>query len=137
MSDNESGGMLIGAISDDQKIVMINDLTLPIKEDIQSRFQYIRSEKHNNLLKEKWLASNKTLMYFGEWHTHPQDDPIYSTQDYKNWKMLLNHSNTFTEDLLFLIAGRKHFKIWLGNRKNNKITLLFKGEFSEIDTKNN
>jgi integrative and conjugative element protein (TIGR02256 family) len=129
LNDMESGGMLIGSITKDEKIVVINDMTFPLKEDIQNRYKFVRSTKHNQLLKEKWLKSEKTLMYLGEWHTHPQDNPEYSSQDYKNWKRLLRDSFTYIDYLIFIIAGRKTYKIWIGSRVNNTIAHVHIGVF--------
>lgn len=129
LNDMESGGMLIGSITKDEKMLVINEMTFPLKEDIQNRYKFVRSTKHNQLLREKWLKSEKTLMYLGEWHTHPQDNPEYSSQDYKNWKMLMRDSITFIDYLIFIIAGRKTYKIWIGSRRSNKITQIHKGVF--------
>lgn len=130
-TDYESGGMLIGSVTEDHKQLTINDLTIPIEGDFSSRVQYIRCTEHNEILKEKWASSGNTKMYFGEWHTHPQDNPFYSSQDFKNWEMLLTSVETYIENLFFLIAGRECFNIWIGNRINGKITSLFKGEYSQ------
>ena len=75
----EAGGMLIGSVVKDSKSIIIEDLTVPIDEDIRSRYSYVRSGKHNDLLEQKWKDSQYTRMYFGEWHTHPQNNPSPSS----------------------------------------------------------
>lgn len=130
ISDYESGGMLIGSIIRGTKDIIIEDLTLPIKDDKRSRLSYVRSEKHNDLLEQKWIDSQFTKMYFGEWHTHPQADPFPSPQDIKDWKNLMKESNTETKILLFIIAGIDIFKIWLGDRERMQIYRVFGGDYN-------
>ncbi|MDF2479027.1 MAG: hypothetical protein K0S25_821 [Bacillus sp. (in: firmicutes)] len=128
-SNFESGGMLLGCIEEGTDILVINDFTLPLKTDTQTRTRFIRNKNHNKLLRNKWIKSGGTTMYLGEWHTHPEVDPNYSSQDFRNWNDLLKKSNTFSGYLLFLISGTHYFKIWVGNRKNKKLKLVYRGEF--------
>lgn len=131
-NDKESGGMLIGSIFTDSNDIVIRDYTLPQKGDYQSRYRFIRREKsHNALLQKKWEVSNKTVMYFGEWHTHPEMDPHYSPQDIRNWKNLLSKSNTFSDYLVFIIGGINFYKVWVGSRENGDIVLVYKGAYNE------
>lgn len=133
-ADNESGGMLIGSVLSESNDVVIRDYTLPLKGDYQSRCRFIRKKQsHNALLQEKWEESNKTVMYLGEWHTHPEMDPHYSQQDIRNWKKLLNKSNTFSDYLVFIIGGINFYKIWIGYRKKEDIVLVYKGAYNEIN----
>lgn len=130
ISDYESGGMLIGSIIRGTKDIIIEDLTLPIKDDKCSRLNYVRSKKHNELLEQKWIDSQFTKMYFGEWHTHPQEDPFPSQRDIRNWKNLMKKSNTETKILLFIIAGIDIYKIWIGDRERMKIYQVFRGDYN-------
>lgn len=130
VSDYESGGMLIGSIIRGTKDIIIEDLTLPIKEDKCLRTSYMRSEKHNELLEQKWFDSQFTKMYFGEWHTHPQANPFPSSQDIRNWENLMKESKTETKILLFIIAGIDIFKIWIGDRESMGIHQVFRGDYN-------
>lgn len=131
-TDNESGGMLIGSVITDSNDMIIRDCTLPLKGDYQSRYRFIRKKmSHNDLLRKKWEESNKTVMYLGEWHTHPEMDPHFSQQDIKNWKKLLSKSNTFSDYLVFVIGGINFYKIWIGCRKKEDIVLIYKGAYNE------
>lgn len=131
-NDCEAGGMLIGSVIRNSNDIIVEDLTLPIKEDIRSRVKYVRSEKHNELLEQKWIESQYTKMYFGEWHTHPQNDPFPSSQDIKNWINLMKKSKTEAEILVFLIAGNASFKVWIGDRKRKNIYQIYEGDYSEF-----
>lgn len=131
--DNESGGMVIGSVVNNSNEIEIRDYTLPQIGDYQSRYRFIRKkQKHNALLQKKWLESNGTVMYMGEWHTHPEHDPHYSQQDMRNWRNLLKKSNTFSDYLFFIIGGIDFFRIWIGNRTNGEIVFIYKGAYNEI-----
>jgi integrative and conjugative element protein (TIGR02256 family) len=71
-------------------------------------------------------------MYFGEWHTHPQEDPFPSQRDIRNWKNLMKKSNTETKILLFIIAGIDIYKIWIGDRERMEIYQVFRGDYNGI-----
>ncbi|MFC4558395.1 Mov34/MPN/PAD-1 family protein [Virgibacillus kekensis] len=131
-TNKESGGMLIGSILTDSSDIVIRDYTFPQKEDYQSRYRFIRREEsHNTLLQKKWKESNRTVMYLGEWHTHPEIDPHYSRQDLRNWKKLLRESKTFSDYLVFIIGGINIYGVWVGNRDNGEIVLVYKGAYNE------
>jgi integrative and conjugative element protein (TIGR02256 family) len=131
-TDNESGGMLIGSKLTNSNDIVVRDYTIPQKADYQSRYRFIRKKRsHNALLQKKWEDSNKTVMYLGEWHTHPEKDPHYSQQDIRNWKKLLSKSNTFSDYLVFIIGGINFYKIWVGCRKKENIVLVYKGAYNE------
>lgn len=131
-TDKESGGMLIGSILTGSNDLVIKDYTLPLKGDYQSRCRFVRKKQsHNVLLQEKWQKSNKTVMYLGEWHTHPEIEPSYSQQDIRNWKKLLQKSKTFSDYLVFIIGGISFYKVWIGCRKTEDIVLIYKGAYNE------
>ncbi|PYF07871.1 Mov34/MPN/PAD-1 family protein [Ureibacillus chungkukjangi] len=131
-TDKESGGMLIGSILTDSNDFVIRDYTFPQKEDYQSRYRFIRREKsHNALLQKKWKESNNTVMYLGEWHTHPEMDPHYSLQDIRNWRRLLRKSKTFSDYLVFIIGGISIYRVWIGSRENGDIELVYEGAYNE------
>lgn len=117
----EAGGMLIGSIVESSNEIYINDYTEPLNEDSRSRLSFKRSNKHNEILYNKWEESNFTKLYLGEWHTHPQDIPRPSFIDRASWKTLLMKSNTECEVLIFIIIGISSVEIWIGDRKNKKI----------------
>lgn len=129
--DNEAGGMLIGSIIRNTHDIVINDLTVPVDDDYRTRSKYIRNEIHNQLLERKWIESQHTKMYLGEWHTHPQRYPQYSSQDLKNWSELIKKAQTESKVLFFLIAGTCGYKVWKGSRSRNQILLIFEDDFSK------
>jgi integrative and conjugative element protein (TIGR02256 family) len=134
LTATESGGMLLGSIFTTGHEMVLRDYTIPLEGDVQSRCRFIRKkESHNRLLHHKWKESNKTLMYMGEWHTHPEKNPQHSLKDLKNWRKLLHESNTFSNFLFFIIGGIDLYKVWMGNRKTGDIVLIYKGVYHEIN----
>jgi integrative and conjugative element protein (TIGR02256 family) len=130
--DKESGGMVIGSIVNNSNEIELRDYTIPQLGDFQSRYRFIRKKKiHNAILQKKWMESEGTVMYMGEWHTHPENDPHYSLQDIRNWRKLLKESNTFSDHLFFLIGGIDYYKIWVGNRLSGEIVFIYKGAYDE------
>src|SRR5699024_4243854 len=114
-ADKELGGMLIGSKIAANKNVVIRDYTMPQKGDYQSRYRFVRRKKsHNTLLQKKWEESNWTVMYLGEWHTHPEASPHYSNQDLRNWRRLLRKSKTSSNYIVFIIGGINFYKVWIG-----------------------
>mgnify|MGYP000868271758 FL=1 len=127
---NETGGMIIGYRLKSNNALVINDITLPTKNDSQSTFNFIRSEDHNVVLEEKWKESQMTIMYMGEWHTHLTQNPNYSITDILSWKKLMKRAITETDILLFFIIGSEKYKIWVGDRRNKRIQMIYEGGWS-------
>lgn len=122
VNDNdEAGGMLIGSIISNSNEIEIIDFTEPLKEDKRNKFRFKRSNKHNQILNEKWISSNFTKLYLGEWHTHPQEIAAPSLIDKKAWEMLLFKSNTESDILIFLVIGTSTMDIWIGDKINKKV----------------
>ena len=72
----EQGGIFLGKERNDS--LEIIEATTPQKGDICNRFSFHRNSKHHQkIATEKWLKSDSTKTYCGEWHTHPQKIAIY------------------------------------------------------------
>ncbi|HBJ1647621.1 UNVERIFIED_ORG: hypothetical protein B2H98_05680 [Clostridium botulinum] len=123
-SKYESGGILIGSILIDGKMIEINDCTELIEGDKSSRYGFYRCNKHNELLEAKWVESNYIKMYLGEWHSHPQSIPTPSYVDKQSWKRLIKNSITESPIIIFLIIGIETIEIWMGNKIDNKLERL-------------
>ena len=68
-----------------------------------------------------------TSMYVGEWHTHPQEIPIPSGQDIKNWKKLARKANSEVDIFFFVIIGTVNIGIWSLERKTSQIKQIYGG----------
>ena len=101
--DTEAGGIIIGKRRSHNLEAV--SLTVPQCSDSRSRFRFDRREGgHEAVLEEQWVLSKGEDNYLGEWHTHPEDNPIPSGTDLRTWKtMIREHGIT----LLLIIIGRK------------------------------
>jgi integrative and conjugative element protein (TIGR02256 family) len=117
----ESGGVILGRHILDTKNIIVDTLTEPIPKDIQSRYSFFRSDKHQELITSVWEASEGTCQYLGEWHTHPEDIPSPSPKDFSSWKKLLKTSILPNRHIFFIIVGTKKIKVWQGDKKTLKI----------------
>ena len=90
----EAGGMLLGRLIENCFDIVIDEATTPLPSDRSGRFFFFRSRREaQKLINEVWSRSGAALVYLGEWHTHPEDDPIPSTEDLENWQRILWWSN--------------------------------------------
>lgn len=120
--EDEAGGILIGSYLIKTENIIIDNLTIPQKYDQRSRYQYYRDERcHSDILMEISKISDSTSFYLGEWHTHPEEHPIPSGEDLKNWKKLLKKTKSYGNFLFFIIVGTSELSIWLGERNTFKI----------------
>ena len=108
----ESGGILVGLFDAKLDAIRITDMSFPFPTDQRSRFRFSRkSEGHQEFMDDLWEKSERTKSYFGEWHTHDQDNPVPSLTDRNTWKRISKQGNNFSQ-CFFLIIGRKNYKIW-------------------------
>lgn len=97
----ESGGIITGEILD--KVIKIITCSEPSGDDIQSRYNFIRSHKTaQNFIDYRFELSNGTEIYLGEWHTHPEDKPTPSNTDLKSFYKTLK-KNRLNSDVHFMI----------------------------------
>ncbi|WP_053955761.1 Mov34/MPN/PAD-1 family protein [Inediibacterium massiliense] len=121
----EAGGILIGRENVENGNTIIEYITVPLKKDLRRRYEFIRRDKgHQKYLDKIWGQGNVHI-YFGEWHTHPEDYPMYSTIDLKNWIKLSNTIETKSKYYYFLIAGRREIRIWALNILDKKLKRVY------------
>lgn len=124
-SQTEAGGVLLGRFIIDTKDIVIDEVSIPMIADKRSRFSFLRNAKsHQRIIETKWTKSNSTCHYLGEWHTHPESYPEYSSVDIKNWKERLKKDTFSSRFLYFLILGTKELYIWEGDRRTLKFKKL-------------
>lgn len=117
LTDSERGGLLIGIYRPPH--IEITQISEPQKEDGTSRFEFIRrSKKHIDLVLYAWKKSKKIETYMGEWHTHPEDHPVPSSTDLKEWH------EKFPKDRakIVIIIGR--VSNWYGFWDGGNVTAL-------------
>ena len=103
---NERGGVLLGKVTRDYRIVYVTDISTPSKSDKSGRCYFIRSNgPAQKKINEEWEKSNGEVNYIGEWHTHPVKHLFPSPDDkeliYKN----LYYNECPFEELFMIIIG--------------------------------
>lgn len=99
-NDFEAGGLIIGALRQKKEELFllnspphieITDVSEPGLNDLRTRFSFVRKGKHHReLVKKGKINSNNDIDYLGEWHTHPEANPLPSSIDVYHWKKNLN-----------------------------------------------
>lgn len=121
----EAGGILLGRLILDGDDVVVDDITLPAKEDKRNRFSFRRSAKaHQLMLNNEWLSSGRTCNYLGEWHTHPEARPLPSRRDMKSWRSQCLKMSADRNALFFAIVGIESIGVWKAHPKPFKIQQL-------------
>lgn len=121
----EAGGILIGRYICNSQDIVIDEITVPMVGDRWQRFYFWRSrQSHQQVLDQSWLESGGTSTYIGEWHTHPENIPIPSDTDIKNWQARLKKDIFSGDTLFFIIIGIKILRVWEGNKKTFMFELL-------------
>ncbi len=112
-SATEAGGVLLGRLVAGTDDVVIDLATDPSPKDRRGRFFFFRLRRHaQESITEAWVRSGGTSVYLGEWHTHPEDDPVPSSVDVANWQKIVRAATFEQSFLLFLIAGRRNWIVW-------------------------
>lgn len=101
-SSLEAGGQLFGSI--DASAVVIMKATGPYQGDQRSRYSHRSNPIRAQAAIETY--SRERLLYLGEWHTHPQQQPIASIADRDAMQRLEQASQIRVNQLLMLIQGR-------------------------------
>ena len=101
---NEFGGLLIGYYSKDKKTVVIQETLLP-KKYKSSRFSFERNVEELRKKLEKYYSQDPSLIYVGEWHTHPDSLPIPSSTDLNAINDIINCETVLIKNPILMIIG--------------------------------
>ncbi|MBS7217725.1 MAG: Mov34/MPN/PAD-1 family protein [[Clostridium] spiroforme] len=111
LSDCEAGGIIVGRENSGNDNVVLEYSTKPMKNDIRKRTKYLRKDLgHVEYYKKLYNENNGIYAYYGEWHTHPEDKPYYSSLDLTNWKKIAKEDSKNVQ--YHIIAGKKYFTMW-------------------------
>ena len=97
----ESGGILLGRVYENE--IRIKKASIPTIFDSSSRYKFNRHKNSAQLFTDyEFENSGGTIIYLGEWHTHPENTPIPSSTDIK---MIITQfrKNKINEDFLIMI----------------------------------
>jgi integrative and conjugative element protein (TIGR02256 family) len=123
-SAKEAGGILLGRLLLDSNDAIVDEASQPAKVDRRGRFFFHRARAPaQERVTATWMRSNGSSQYLGEWHTHPQDDPIPSNKDLSDWSRLLHVTVCDHASLFFAIVGLERIRVWEGSRITGAITL--------------
>lgn len=123
----EAGGILLGRYILDCEDVVVDKITEPMKGDRRSRLRFFRSARlHQQAINKAWSSSGGTCNYLGEWHTHPETDPVPSLIDILGWRKRLLFDRFDSDTLFFVIVGTWRINAWQGYRKTLAIERLRK-----------
>lgn len=105
----EFGGILVGYYSDDKRTVNIIDSILPI--DFKStKTTFERGVEGLKEALEEYYKQNPSLVYIGEWHTHPNAAPVPSCTDVAAMDTIANDEDVaITNPILLIITVRADF----------------------------
>lgn len=103
-STMETGGILIGRVSDDGRAVICEATNKPRGSRFTWRSFLRRTEGLAALLKDRW---SKNEYYLGEWHSHPGGSAMPSPQDRATMRGIAADRNyDCREPILVIIATR-------------------------------
>jgi integrative and conjugative element protein (TIGR02256 family) len=113
----EAGGVLRGRYIYESFDIVIDKVTVPMLGDRRRRNSFHRARLlHQNAIDQAWQDSGGTCTYLGEWHTHPERNPVPSDIDLTNWGSRLRDDIFSGEMLYFIIVGTKHLRVWEGSK---------------------
>lgn len=115
----ESGGLLLGRLFGSGDESAIEVVTAPGNGDVQSRFGFFRSSRHQRAVDNYWRRTAGEGTYLGLWHTHPEPVPTPSGVDLADWRRALKKDVFYGKGLVFAIVGMKAFSFWYGNSPRN------------------
>ncbi|MFT7292892.1 MAG: integrative and conjugative element protein (TIGR02256 family) [Pseudohongiellaceae bacterium] len=112
--DCEAGGLLLGSVHGTH--MLIEQVTVPTALDKRFRHLFERLPfGHEAVALDRWTASQGTIRYLGEWHTHPEDHPRPSGLDRSEWNRLAA-KRLDRRPLLAVIVGRKSLYVeWVSS----------------------
>lgn len=111
--DKEAGGILIGREEKNTGNWFIEYATEPYPKDRRGRYYFDRKDKqHIYFYKRLYEENFQIYAYVGEWHTHPEDYPNYSSIDIKGWRNIAEEINDIDKTYFHIIVGRKDIGVW-------------------------
>ncbi len=104
--DRETGGVLVGQYTADQRVAKAIEATAPPVDSVQASTQFVRgvhglAEK----LARHWVEDPK-LHYLGEWHYHPAGDPSPSGIDLLQMRSIASDPRYACSEPVLLILAR-------------------------------
>jgi len=119
---NESGGVLLGFAFQDHD--EITGITVPSANDRRGMFSFLRRKSPaQKTINTAWNKSGGHVIYLGEWHTHPRNNPTPSGQDREMIRNALDGTRMEIDYLYLVIAGGRQ-SIWVGRQDRDGLHVL-------------
>lgn len=121
--DNEAGGILLGKVYPDSRIV-VEMVTTPNSYDKAGPYYFDRSRRAaQQAVNRAWEESNGERIYLGEWHSHPVPHPLPSRRDRQMIRnMFLETTNKGVDFLLLVVVGID--ENWVGIENGRRLKKL-------------
>jgi integrative and conjugative element protein (TIGR02256 family) len=111
-NEPEAGGILLGTVRGPH--LEITGFTFPGLTDVRTLSRFVRQDiSHQDAATNAWRASDHTVSFIGEWHTHATGKPVPSYIDRSSWSELALKSRY---PMLFLLAAPGKWKAFLVRR---------------------
>lgn len=125
-ANREAGGLLLGSVHGAH--MLIEQATIPTVWDKRFRYLFERMPQgHEAIALSRWMATQGSIRYLGEWHTHPEDYPSPSGLDRSEWNRL-SAKRRDQRPMLAVIVGRKSLHVELVPKTGHGLVLTCLGE---------
>lgn len=102
----EMGGIILGKVIGET--IYVSKASIPTSYDRSSRYNFNRDKKSAQLFIDyEFLNSKGTIIYIGEWHTHPEENPTPSAPDRRMITSQFKRNKINEDFLLMVIVGLK------------------------------
>lgn len=127
---SETGGILVGRYSDDHSVAIVSEATPPPPDSRQGHSWFSRGVNGlRDMLSKRWRDKERTY-YIGEWHFHPADHVVPSSDDFAQM-IEIGHAKDYkcTEPLLLILGagkidGDRQFRIFVCPAGTDSLELL-------------
>lgn len=105
----EAGGLLLGYLTEQNHLLVINQVTVPGPGDVRERLGFERLDPlHNARVRQAWERTRGGVACWGTWHTHAEPTPRPSPLDLESWR-----EDTMANCGFHLIVGTNTVGVWI------------------------
>ena len=122
----EAGGIILGKKVVNREEYILTEITVPSSGDKRSRFSFVRNKKSaQNVINRKWKETDGVVNYLGEWHTHPENNPIPSEIDRALLRQIINDKSNAFPKVTLMIVGTHSIYLGLADSNISKEILYY------------
>jgi integrative and conjugative element protein (TIGR02256 family) len=103
----ETGGVVIGYVSEDLSQVIVRSVVGPGPEAVHSPVAFVPDgDYHQEQVAELYTASGRTDTYLGDWHSHPHGSAVLSWRDRRTLRSIQRSREARTpKPIMLVVAG--------------------------------